>query len=106
MKKEFIIGGSIGIIFIIAIIIGVVVSKKTDNKEVEFIPVIAEITSVDNNGNIIESDEKVKLENDDKSKIKEYAKQICETAKNERYSMIIFTDYNIRVSEHISIKIN
>lgn len=104
MKKEYIIGGVIGIVFIIAIVICIFTGKK-ETKKVDFIPTIAKISNLDENGNVIEADDKIKLEGEDKTKIEEYANQIKDSAQNERYSMIIFADYNIRINEHVSLKI-
>ena len=104
MKKSYIIGGVVGVIAIIAIILCVVIVKKV-SKKAEFIPTIAKIEKLDENGNVVEASEKIKLEGEDKTKIEEYANTIKDTAQKERYSMIIFSDYNIRINEHISLRI-
>ena len=94
MKKKYIIGGCIGLVlvFVIAIIACIVINKNK-KLEVPFVPTVAKIISIDENGNVNEDDKKIKLENDNKTKIDEYAKQIESTAQNERYSMIILS-YN------------
>ena len=104
MKKEYIIGIVIGLVFIIAMILCIVIAK-IGPKKVEYVPTISKVKSLDEKGNITDSEEVAKIEGEDKSKIDEYVKQISESAQKEKYSMIIFVDYNIRVSEHISIKI-
>jgi len=104
MKKEYIIGGCIGILFVVAIVICMVVSKKVENKE-PYIPTIAKIQSLDENGNVIEDENKIKLEGEDKKKIEEYTEQIKDSMQKQTFSMIILADYNIRIDEHISMKI-
>lgn len=104
MKKEYIIGIVIGVVFVLAMILCIVIAK-IGPKKAEFIPTISKVKSLDEKGNVTDSEEIAKLEGEDKSKLDEYVKQIGESAQKEKYSLIIFVDYNIRVSEHISIKI-
>lgn len=103
MKKEYIIGGCIGLAFIIAIIACIVINKNK-KQEVPFTPTISKIISVDENGNVNEDENKVKFENEDKTKINEFANQIKSSAENERYSMIILSDYIVHINNDVSLK--
>lgn len=103
MKKEYIIGGCIGLVFVIAIIVCVIVGLF-HKKETPYIPTIAKIISLDENGNIKE-EIKTKLENDNRSKVNEYAEIIKTSAQNEKYSMIIIADYVVHIDNNISIKL-
>ena len=103
MKKEYIIGGCIGLIFVIAIIACIIVSL-VNKKGSSYTPTVAQIVSIDENGNIKEEDIRVKLENENKSKVNEFAEQIKTSAQNERFSMIIISDYVVHIDENISIK--
>jgi len=105
MKKKYIIGGCIGLVlvFVIAIIACIVINKNK-KQEVPFVPTVSKIISIDENGNVNEDDKKIKLENDNKTKIDEFAKQIESTAQNERYSMIILSDYIVHIDNNRSLK--
>mgnify|MGYP007069940568 CR=1 FL=1 len=103
MKKEYIIGGCIGLVFIIAIIACIVINKNK-KQETPFTPTVSKIISIDENGNVNEDENKVKLENENKTKINEFAEQIKSSAENERYSMIILSDYIVHIDNNISLK--
>ena len=103
MKKEYIIGGCIGLVFIIAIIVCIIISNNR-KQDVSYTPTVSKIISMDENGNINEGENKVSFENEDKTKINEFAEQIKSSAQNERYSMIILSDYIIHIDDNISLK--
>ncbi|MBR2704854.1 MAG: hypothetical protein IKE91_05225 [Clostridia bacterium] len=103
MKKEYIIGGCIGLAFVIAIIVCMIVGLF-HKKEAPYTPTIAKIINIDDNGEIKEEETKASFENDNKSKVNEYAEQIKTSAQSERYSMIIMPDYVIHIDKNISIK--
>ncbi len=104
MKREYIIGGCIGLVFIIAIIVCIVVNKVKKPGST-YTPTVAKIISIDENDNVKEEEFKVKLENDDKTKLKEYTDKIeASINSGDKYGMSIICDYVIHINENTSIR--
>lgn len=103
MKKEYIIGGCIGLVFIVAIIACIVISNIKGKGE-QYTPTIAKIISLNENGDINQEELITKLEDERKSRLNEFSEKIKESAQNERYSMIILSDYIVHLDNNLSLR--